>query len=89
MPRLEGVGGNPVPMLRCAEVKVRMAEGVYKTPVVVSARKERPNFFIGAEFLAAHDCYLSLRQKLFTVGRNSVRCLSERVKTSHARLKLA
>ncbi len=74
MPRLEGVGGNPVPTLGCAEVEVGIAAGVYKAPVVVSARKERPNFIIGADFLYAHSCDLSLRQKLFTVGRNSVRC---------------
>ena len=75
MPRLEGVGGNPVPTLGCAEVEVGIAAGVYKTPVVVSARKERPNFIIGADFLSAHDCDLSLRQKLFTVGRKGYRTL--------------
>ncbi len=89
MPRLEGVGGNPVPTLGCAEVEVGIAARVYKTPVVVSARKKRPNFVIGADFLAVHDCDLSLNQKLFTVECNSVRCIPERVKTSHARLKLA
>ena len=89
MPRLEGVGGNPVPTLGCAEVEVGIAAGVYKTPVVVSARKERPNFIIGADFLSTHDCDLSTRQKLFTVRRDSVRCLPERVRASHARLKLA
>ncbi len=82
MPCLEGVGGNPVPMLGCAEVEVGIAAGVYKTPVVVSARKEMPNFITGADFLAAHDCDLLL-------GRDSVWCLPERVRTSHARLKLA
>ncbi len=66
MPRLEGVGGNPVPS--CAEVEVGIAAGVYKAPVVVSARKERPNFIIGADFVAAHDCNLSLKHKVFTVG---------------------
>ena len=89
MPRLEGAGGNPVPTLGCDELEVGIAAGVYKTPVVVSARKERPNFIIGADFLSAHDCDLSLRQKLFTVGRDSVWCLPERVKASHTRLKLA
>ena len=68
MPHLEGVGGNPVPTLGCAEVEVGIAAGVYKTPVVVSVRKERANFIIGGDFLSAHDCDLSLRQKLFTVG---------------------
>ena len=68
MPRLEGVGGNPVPTLGSAKVEVGIASGVYNTPVVVSARKERPNFIIGADFLFTHDCDLSLKQKLFTVG---------------------
>ncbi len=77
MPRLEGVGGNPVPTVGCAEVEVGIATGVYKTPVVVSARTKRPNFIIGADFLSAHDCDLSLRQKLFTVGQDSVSCLQK------------
>ncbi len=89
MPRLKGVGGNHVPTLGCAEVEVGIAAGVYKTPVVVSARKKRPNFIIGADFLAAHNYDLSLRQKLFTVGRDRVQCLPERVRASHARFKLA
>ncbi len=61
MPRLEGVGGNPVPTLGSAEVDFGIAAGVYKTPVVVRARKKKPDFIIGADFLAAHDCDLSLR----------------------------
>ncbi len=89
MPRVEGVGGNPVPTLGCAEVEVGIAAGVYKTPVVVSAKTQRPNFIIGADFLSTHDCDFSLRQKLFTVGRDSVWCLQERVRASHARVKLA
>ncbi len=89
MPCLGGVGGNPVPMLGCAEVEVGIAAGVYRTPMVVSARKEKQNFIIGVDFLSAHDCDLLLRQKLFTVGRDSIRCLPERVRASHARLKLA
>ncbi len=89
MPRLEGVGGNPVPTLGCPEVEVRIAAGVYKTLVVVSAWKESPNFIVGADFLAAHDCDLSLRQELFTVGQDSVCCLPERVRNSYARLKQA
>ncbi len=47
MPRLEGVGGNPVPMLVCAEVEVGIAAGVYKTPVVVSARRKAPILLLG------------------------------------------
>ncbi len=46
LPRLEGVDGNPVPTLGCAKVEVGITAGVYKTPVVVSARNERPNFII-------------------------------------------
>ena len=88
-PGSEGVGSIPVPTLGCVEVEVGIAAIVYKTPVVVSAKKKRPNFIIGADFLSAHDCDLSLRQKLFTVGRKSVWCLPERVRSSHARLKLA
>ncbi len=89
MPRLKNVSGNSIPTLVCIEVEVGIAAGVYKTPVVVSARKGRPNFITGADFLAAHDCDLSLRQKLFTVGRDNVRSLPERVRISHTRLKLA
>ncbi len=51
-------GGNLVPILGCAEVEVGIAAGVYKTLVMVSAWKERPNFIIGADFLAARDCDL-------------------------------
>ncbi len=68
IPHLEGVGGNSVHTLGCAKVEAVIAAGVYRTPVVVSARKERSNFIIGADFLSSHDCDLSLRQKLFTVG---------------------
>ncbi len=42
MPRLKGVGGNPVPPLGHAEVEVWIAAGVYRKPVVVSARKGSP-----------------------------------------------
>ncbi len=89
MPHLEGEGGNSVPTVGCAEVEVGIPAGVYKTPVMVSARKERPNFIIGAHFLAAHDCDLSLRPKVFTVGQDSDQCIPEWVRASHARLKLA
>ncbi len=71
MPLLEDMGGYPVPTLGSAEAEVGIATGVYKTKVVVSARKERPNCSIGAHFLAAHDCDLSLRQKFFTMERES------------------
>ncbi len=57
MPRLEGVDGNPVPTLDCVEVEFGIATGVYKTPVVVSARKKMPNFIIGDYFLASHNSF--------------------------------
>ncbi len=53
---------------------------MYKAPVVVSARKETPNFLIGVDFLAAHGCGLSLLHKLFTVGVHKTECIPERVK---------
>ncbi len=72
MPGLEGVGGNPIPTLGSAEVEVGIAAGVYKALVVFSVRNERPNFIIGADFLPAYDCDLSLRHKLFTVEQDNV-----------------
>ncbi len=36
MPRLEGVGGNPVPTLGSTEVGVNIGVGTYKAPVMVS-----------------------------------------------------
>ncbi len=50
---------------------------MYKTPMVVSARKERCSIIIEAGFLTAHDYDLSLRQKLFTVGEHKVECIPE------------
>ncbi len=73
MPQLGGVGGRPVPTLGCAEVYVGIVAGLCKTPVVVSTRNERPNFIIGADFLATHDCDLSLRQKLFGTHSDDLR----------------
>ncbi len=60
IPWLKGVGGNSVTGLGCAEVEVGTGARGYRTPVVVSARKERPNIITGANFLASHDCDLSL-----------------------------
>ncbi len=51
--------------------------------------KERPNFIIGADFLGAHNCDLSLCQKLFAIGEQQVRCVPERTKATRAKLKLA
>ncbi len=67
-PQPEGVGGNPVPTLGHAEVGVGIGNGMYKAAVVVSAQKERPNFIIGANFLAAHNCDLSLCQNSLLLG---------------------
>ncbi len=85
MPQREGVGANPVPILRCAEVLAGVAAGVYKTPVVV--RRKSP--ISGDDFLAAPNCGFLLRHKLFTVGRERVECFPEGARVSHARLKLA
>ena len=88
-PQLEGVGGNPVPTLGHTMVGVGIGDGVYKATVVVSARKERPNFIIGADFMAAHNCDLSLRQKLFTIGEQKIQCIPENIRTNSAKLKVA
>ncbi len=45
-----------------------MGNWVYKAAVFVSARRERPNLIVGADFFAAHNCDLSIHQKLFTIG---------------------
>ncbi len=55
-PQLEGIGDNSIPTLGCVKVEVGIGAGVYKTPAVVSARKEMPIFIIGADFLAACNC---------------------------------
>ncbi len=58
---------------------------------MVSARKERPNFIIWADFLATHNCDMSLRHKIFTVGGGggSIECMLQQSRVTHARLKLA
>ncbi len=89
MPRLEGVGGNPVPTLVSTEVSVDIGVGTYKATVMVSARRERPNFIIGANFLSAHDCDLSLREKLFLLGEQKIECIPEKARVNHVKLKLA
>ncbi len=88
-PRLKGVGRNPVPTLGHAEVDMGIGNDVYKAAVVVSARWQRPSFIIGADFLATHDCYLSLRQKVFTVGKQEIQCIPEGVRANHAKLNIA
>ncbi len=88
-PRLKEVGGNPVSTLGHAEVEVGVGNGKYKATVVVSARREMPNFIIGADFLGAHNYDLSLRQKLFTIREYQVNCVPERAKATGAKLKLA
>ncbi len=88
-PQLEGVGGNPVPTLGHTMVGVGIGDGVYKATVVVSARKERPNFIIGADVMAAHNCDLFLRQKLFTIGEQKIQCIPENIRANSAKLKVA
>ncbi len=56
---------------------------------MVSAQRERPNFIIGADFLSAHDCDLSLREKLFLIGEQKIECIPEKARVKHAKLKLA
>ncbi len=62
---------------------------MYKAAVVVSARRERPNFIIGADFLAAHNCDFSLCQKLFTIGKQEIQCIPENIRANCAKLKVA
>ncbi len=90
-PRLEGVRGNSVPTLGHADGQVAIRDGLYKATVVASARRKRPNFIIGAVlvFLAAHNCDLSLHQKLFTVGKQEIQCIPESIRANHAKLKIA
>ncbi len=88
-PRLKGVGGNPVPTLGHTTVRVGIGNGVYKATVVVSARKERPDFIIGADFLATHNCDLSLRRNLFTIGEQKIQCIPENIRANSAKLKVA
>ncbi len=78
-----------MPNLGHAKVDVGIGDGVYKVAVVVSARWERPNFIIGADFLATHDCDLSMCQKLFTIGKQEIQCIPEGVRANHAKLKIA
>ncbi len=56
---------------------------------MVSARRERPKFIIRADFLGAHNCDLSLHQKLFTIRVHQVNCMPERAKATRTQLKLA
>ncbi len=77
MPRFEGVGGNSVPTLGSTEVGMDIGVRTSKATVMVSARRERPNFIIGADFLSAHDCDLSLREKLFPIGEQKIECIPE------------
>ncbi len=88
-PRLEGAGGNPVPTLGHADVQVGIEDGVYKATVVVSAWRESPDFIIGADFLAAHNCDLSLCQKLFNIGKQEIQCIPENIRANYTKLKVA
>ncbi len=76
-------------MLGHTEVKVGLRSGMYKATVVVSVRMERPNFIIGANILAAHNCYLSLSQKLFTIREQKIQCIPEGIRANRTKLKAA
>ncbi len=89
MPRPEGVGGNPVPTLSSTEVGVDIGVATYKATVMVSARRERPNFIIGANFLSSHDCDLSLCENFFLIGEQKIECIPEKARVKHAKVKLA
>ncbi len=57
--------------------------------LAVSARKERPNFIIEADFLAAHNSELSLCQKLLMIGEQSIQCFPEYIRANSVKLKVA
>ena len=86
-PRL-GVGFQSCSTLGHANVQIGIRDGVYKATFVVSARRERPNVILGADFLAAHNCDLSLRQTLFTIGKQEIQCIPENIRANHAKLKV-
>ncbi len=89
IPLMEEVDGNSVPTLGCAEVEVGIGAGMYVSSGGQHKEGERLNFIPGVVFPDAHDCDLSLQQKFFTVGEHKVECIPERVRVSHAKLKLA
>ena len=39
--------------------------------------------------MAAHNCDLLLRQKLFTIGEQKIQCISENIRANSAKLKVA
>ncbi len=58
---------------------------------------EMPNFIIGADFLAAHNCDLSLHQsslllgnrKLFNIGEQKIQCIPENIRANSDNLTVA
>ncbi len=52
----------------------RIGAGMYRitVTVVASARKERLNFIIGADFLTVDVCDISFMQKIFTMGERKL-----------------
>ncbi len=55
----------------------------------VNTQKERPNFIIGADFLASHKCYLTLCQKLFTIRKQEIHSILEGIWANRATPKIA
>ncbi len=47
---------------------------------MVSARRERANFIIAADFLSTHDCDLSLPEKLFPIGEQIIEYIPEKAR---------
>ncbi len=74
VPQLERVSANPVTTLGHAEVVLVMASARLQLWLVHC--RERPNFVIGAAFFCAHNCDLSLHQRLFTIGEQQVKCMT-------------
>ncbi len=81
-PQLEGIGGNPILTLGHTDVQVQGRS-------CCKCQTGRPNFIIGADFLAAHNCGLSLCQKLFTIGKQEMHFIPENIRANHAKLKVA
>ena len=78
-PRQEGVVGNAVSTFRYAEMELEVGNCKYKTAVVVSAHRKRPFFLLGP-ILWAHNCDLSLCQKIFMIRKQQLKCIPEHVK---------
>ncbi len=60
---------------------------MHKAAGMVSARRETPNFIIGANFLITHERDLWLLQKLFMIGEHHILCTPKCAGATGARLK--